>query len=204
MNFEQFLKSQGLNDEQIKTIIGNMEKNKFFITNQEGIDDKYKKLIGEKEDVDGQLKEANKTIETLKKDNKDNEALQNKIKDHENTIETLKKDSASKIKNLIIDGAIDKVLGKNNAKYPELLSSKFDREKLVVSDEGKVSGIDEQLKSIKETFKDLFEESVSGKTPNNPDGGSSSNTTFDTLLQNADNMTAEEVAAQFTEMNKNN
>lgn len=42
---------------------------------------------------------------------------------------------------------------------------------------------------------------VLGRTPSNPDGGKPENT-FETLVNNADNMTAEEVAAQFEALAK--
>ena len=69
------------------------------------------------------------------------------------------------------------------------------------SDDGTVSGLDEQVKGLKESYKDLFGPAVSGTTPSNPDGKPAI-TTFDTLVNNADNMTAEEVAAQFEAMAK--
>ena len=59
-----------------------------------------------------------------------------------------------------------------------------------------------QMKGLKESYKDLFNPVLSGRNPANPDGGSSGTTAFDTLVQNADNMTAEEVAAQFAAMAK--
>lgn len=154
-------------------------------------------------DVSEQLKTANTTITDLKKNNGDNEALQTKVKEYENTIKTQKADYEAKVRNLTLDSAIEKALAGAKAKHSDLLSTKIDREKLLISEDGKVSGLDEQLKGLKETYKDLFEEKISGSTPANPEGGSKGNNTYEALMANADNMSAEEVAAQFMAMQNN-
>ena len=38
MTLEEILKSQGLSDEQVKTITGEMKQNKIFTTNEENLD----------------------------------------------------------------------------------------------------------------------------------------------------------------------
>ena len=153
-------------------------------------------------DVSEQLKTANTTITDLKKNNADNETLQQTIKDHEATIKTQKADYEAKVRNLTLDSAIEKALVNAKAKHTDLLSGKIDRDKLVISEDGKVTGIDEQLKGLKDNYKDLFEEKISGIPPANPEGGSGGNVTYESLIANADNMTAEEVAAQFMAMKK--
>lgn len=198
---EELLKAQGLTDDQIKAVLSGMVTNKIYTTNLENADVRYNKLKSQKEDAEEQLKTANTTVADLKKNNKDNEALQATIKAHETTITTLKADSDTKIKNLTIDSAIDKLLATNKAKHSDLLASKFDREKIVIAEGGKITGLDEQIKGIKETYKDLFEEPIKGTTPNNS-GGTLQNNTYETLMNNSDTMTAEEVAAQFMAMKK--
>lgn len=153
-------------------------------------------------DVSEQLKTANTTITDLKKNNADNETLQQTIKEHEKTIKTQKADYEAKVRNLTLDSAIEKALVNAKAKHTDLLSGKIDRDKLVISEDGKVTGIDEQLKGLKDNYKDLFEEKISGIPPANPEGGSGGNVTYESLIANADNMTAEEVAAQFMAMKK--
>ena len=58
-----------------------------------------------------------------------------------------------------------------DAKYPDLLMSKFDRTKLVLNDDGTVTGLDEQLRGLKETYKDMFNQPLGGKTPPQKTGG---------------------------------
>lgn len=153
-------------------------------------------------DVAEQLKTANATIGTLKKEHGDVETLQATIKTHEGTIVTMEKEHKTKINDMAVDAAIEKALLGSKAKHTDLLTGKFDRDKITVKD-GTVTGVDEQLKTFKDTYKDLFEEKLSGRTPANPDGITpTGNSAFETIVNNADNMTAEQVAAQFAALEK--
>ncbi|HHT03012.1 MAG TPA: hypothetical protein GX005_01660, partial [Bacteroidales bacterium] len=53
---------------------------------------------------------------------------------------------------------------------PDLLETKFDKAKLSITEDGTIFGIDEQLTSIKEAYKDLFTPAVVGREPNNTGG----------------------------------
>lgn len=110
------------------------------------------------EDINKQLETANDTIKDLKKSNSDNEELQNKVKTYEDDIKTQKADYEAKIRNLTLDAAIEKALTGAKAKHTDLISTKIDKEKLIIGEDGKVSGLDEQITGLKESYKDLFEE----------------------------------------------
>lgn len=170
------------------------------------INEEAPKHIIPKEQYNGKVQEldaANNTIKQLEKDAKDNPDLQKAIKDHEAAMKKLQDEHAEEIKGMKIDSAINKALSDQHAKYPELLAGKFDRSKLQVTDDGKVIGLDEQMKELTKSYKDMFGQTITGKPPVNPDGGAGGNAnTFDALVKNADNMTAEEVAAQFEAMAK--
>lgn len=129
--------------------------------------DKFNSLNETKKDLETQLNTANTTIADLKKGNKDNEELQGKIKQYEKDLETLKAESETKIKNLTLDNAIKLALKDNKAKFDDLLIGKVDREKLTIKEDGTIEGLDDQIKGLKESYKDLFVEPVSGTTPNN-------------------------------------
>ena len=198
MNLIEILKAQNLTDEQINKITSSMKENKIFETSLENVDEEYSKLKTEKEDLEGQLNTANTTIKDLKKNNKDNEALQQTIKDHEATIETLKIDSASKIKKLTLDNAINSKLSKVDDRYKKLLQGQFDREKLIVKEDGTVEGLDEQVKTLSETYSEWFEDTTPSNTGGlgnfnrNPGGGG------------ATKSLGERLAKQATETNTNN
>lgn len=169
------------------------------------INEEAPKHIVPKDQYNTKIKEldtANDTIKDLKKNNGDNEELQKTIKTHEETIKTLKSEHEKELKGMKIDSAIQKLLVDSKAKYPELLAGKFDRTKLQVSEDGQVIGLNDQFKTVKESYKDMFGQVISGKAPANPDSRPTGNTTFESLVNNADTMTAEEVAAQFAAMEK--
>lgn len=168
MTLAEILKAQGLTDEQIATITGEMSSNKIYTTNEENIDVRYNKLKTERDDLKVKLDTADTTITDLKEANKENETLQSTIKTHEDTIATLKTDYDTKVRDMSIQSAIQSKL--TDTKYPELLETKFDKKKLTVSEDGTVLGIDEQLTNIKESYKDLFTPVVTGRPPNNTGG----------------------------------
>lgn len=161
----KLLEELGLTKEQIDSIMS--ENGKDIETEKE----KATTITTELEDVKEQLKEANSTIEDLKKNNIDNEALQAKVKEYEDTINTQKAEYETKVRNLTLDSAIEKALSNAGAKHAELLSTKIDREKLKIEEGGKVTGLDEQINSFKESYKDLFIPKIEGRDPNNNSGG---------------------------------
>lgn len=170
---EELLKSLGLEQDTIKSILKGMKDNKIFTSKEENIDERYNKLKSQKTDLEEQLKTSNDTIDTLKKANKDNEELQKEVEDYKVKMETLKADSDKRVRDLTLNNAIDTLLTKNKAKHSDLLSNKFDRDKIVINEDGTLSGLDEQFKSIKENYKDLFEEKITGVEP--PKGARSVN-----------------------------
>lgn len=161
----KLLEDLGLTKEQIDSIMSENGKD------IEAEKEKATTITTELEDVKEQLKEANYTIEDLKKNNIDNEALQAKVKEYEDTINTQKAEYETKVRDLTLDSAIEKALSNAGAKHAELLSTKIDREKLKIEEGGKVTGLDEQINSFKESYKDLFIPKIEGRDPNNNNSG---------------------------------
>lgn len=136
---------------------------------------KYSQLKTDLDNTRTSLDTANTTIADLKKNNGDNAALQQRIADFETekaNLETKHKETTEK---LIKESAIKDALYNEKAKFPELLISKFDLSKILLDEKGEkvVSGIEDQMKSNKETYKDLFGEVQTTKPPYsyNPQGG---------------------------------
>lgn len=171
---KDLLKKLEIEDDVIKKIVSGMKENKIYTTSEENIDERYQKLKEQKTDLETQVTTATTTIEDLKKGNKDNEELQGKITQYETDLATLKTDSESKIKNITIDNAIKLALKDNKAKHEDLLIGKFDREKLVLKEDGKIEGLDDQIKGFRESYKELFEQPLGGTTPNNKGNSSTS------------------------------
>lgn len=173
MSFNELLKDV-VGDEKATAILSQMKEKKIYISNNENVDERYTKLKGQKEDLEQQLATANSTITDLKKATKGNEDLQQKLTDYESEIEMLQQESETKVRNLTLDHAIEKLLTTNNAKHVELLKAQFDRDKLEVAEDGVIKGLDDQFKTIKESYSDLFQAQLTGQVPNN--SGASANT----------------------------
>ncbi|WP_027633066.1 phage scaffolding protein [Clostridium hydrogeniformans] len=116
MGFNEFLKSQGLSDGQINKMLSDMRENKIYTTSEENIEERYNKLKGQKEDLEGQINTANSTIKDLKKNNIDNEELQNKVSNYEKEIATLKETSTKREKEFTIKSKL-KDIGCTDVEY---------------------------------------------------------------------------------------
>ena len=86
--------------------------------------------------------------------------LQNANKE---TTETYEK----KIRDLRLDNEIKLKLKESKAKYEDLLIEKFDRDKLIINEDGTVEGLDDQLEALQTTYKEMFgEKQIGGHVPN--------------------------------------
>ena len=122
------------------------------------------------------LETANNTIKDLKKSNGDNADLQQKIANYETEKANLEAKHKETTEKLIKESAIKDALYNEKAKHPELLLSKFDLSKILLDEKGEkvVSGIEEQMKTNKETYKDLFGEDGQQPYHYTPQGGNPS------------------------------
>jgi hypothetical protein len=154
MTFSEILSVQGVSKEQCTAIMKEMARNRIFITKEEKIEERYHKLRQKKDELKCKLDHAVFIIADLKNKSKEMEKLLNSTYTREKVIANLKKEYDSKIVNMIITSAIHKEL--SNARYPELLIDKFDKTKLSINSEGIVEGIEEQLISFKDNYKELF------------------------------------------------
>lgn len=118
-----------------------------------------------KADLEGQVKDRDKQLNDLKDAAKDSEALQTKIAELEETNMQTKTDYEGRIKDMKLSSAIKDQL--TDCKYPELVADKIDRSKLILAEDGSVSGLSEQLKGVRDIYKELFNPTVSGRTPAN-------------------------------------
>lgn len=136
---------------------------------------KYSQLETDLNNTKTSLSTAQTTIEDLKKSNGDNADLQQKVSDYETKIANLETTSKAEKAKMLKEIAIKDALYAEKAKHPELLVSKFDLSKIILDEKGEnvVSGIEEQIKSNKETYKDLFGETEQqgGAYHYTPNGG---------------------------------
>ncbi len=131
--------------------------------------EQYNTIAEAKKQLDKDVKARDKQLEDLKKAGSV-EDLKNQLEAAQEANKKAKKEYDAEIANMKFDTAIEKALA--NAIHPDLLSGKIDRTKLKLSDDGSVTGLDEQVKVLKETYKDQFGNGKAGNKLNNPDGRS--------------------------------
>ncbi|MDO4295028.1 MAG: phage scaffolding protein [bacterium] len=118
------------------------------------------------DEVNGKLKEANGTIETLKKNNTDNEALQKQVKQYKDKVTELETAAANTQKEYALKDKL-KEAGVVDADY--IIYKQGGLDKFTFDRDGKPIGVDDILKPMKETTPHLFQKSGTGGY--NPTGG---------------------------------
>lgn len=127
-----------------------------------------------------EVNEENKTLKTTVKENATQlETLKNSVGDNETlktTIATLQADNKKKdddyqstLKDLKITNAIKLAIA-GKVQDENIVSGLIDKAKLLLGDDGKVTGLDEQLKTLKESKAFLFKEAKPAD-PNEPKPG---------------------------------
>lgn len=161
-------------DKDKKISIANVNNGEFIAKT------KYDQLETDLKNTKTSLDTANTTIADLKKNNGDNAELQQKIADYESEKANLEKVHKETTEKLIKESAIKDALYNEKAKHPELLLTRFDLSKILLDEKGEkvVSGIEDQMKIVKETYNDSFgEQEPNNKLPYHytPGGGNPNN-----------------------------
>lgn len=112
-------------------------------------------------------------LDNLKESAGDNAELQSKIEDLQNQLKTKDGEYAAEIADMKMSNAITTALG-STVLDTGIVSGLLDKSKLVLTEDGKVAGLDEQIKSIKESKPFLFKDGE--KYPDVHDGGETSKT----------------------------
>lgn len=157
MTLNEILKSQGLTDDQIKTIAGEMKQNKIFTAGEENLDIRYGKLKTDFENLTAQHGESTKLIEQLKAGTKDSQNLQQKITDYESQVSQLQE----QLKNTQIESAIKVALLSAKATDIDYMTFKLkEKGDLELCEDGKIKGIDDKIAGLKTQFPTQFETST--------------------------------------------
>lgn len=154
MTLQEILKSQGLTDEQIEKVTGEMKQNKIFISGEENLDIRYGKLKTDHDSLQKQYSEATTLIEELKKGSKGNEDLQKKITAYEQQVTALQ----DELKQTKVESAIKVALLSAKAKDVDYLTFKLkEKGELVLDDQGNIKSLDDMLAGLKTQFPTQFE-----------------------------------------------
>lgn len=108
----------------------------------------YDSMKQERDTMAAQVAERDKQLETLKNSTGDMEALKQQIITLQADNQAAKEKYDADMKELKLSTAIRLALGES-AQDSDLVAGLFDKSKLILSDDGKVTGLEEQLKSLK-------------------------------------------------------
>lgn len=108
-----------------------------------------------------QIADRDKQLEDLKKASGENEALVQQIATLQAENKATKDKYEADMKALKLSTAIKLVVG-SSAHDADLVAGLFDREKLILGEDGKVTGLEEQLKAIRKEKAFLFKEEKPG------------------------------------------
>lgn len=160
MTLQEILKAKGLNDEQIESVVGEMQQNKIFTTSHENMDVRYPKLKADHESLTAQHGESTKLIETLKAGTKDSEALQGKITAYESQIAQLQQ----QLRQAQLDAAVKVALLGAKAVDVDYMTFKLkEKGELELDEQGHIKGIDDKLAGLKTQYPAQFEAAAGGK-----------------------------------------
>ena len=157
MTKEQLL-ALNLTEDQVTAIIEDYGKNYVSKSQFNEKNDAYKQAKQEIENLTND-------INTLSKANEANEALQQQIKDLQDAAQRRESDYLESIKTMKIDTAIAREVLEAGAMNTTILTGLLDRSKITYDNET-ITGIQEQIKSLKESDPYLFkQDSIKGVTP---------------------------------------
>ncbi|MCI8851222.1 MAG: hypothetical protein HFE82_06765 [Erysipelotrichaceae bacterium] len=129
--------------------------------------EQYNSLADAKKKLDDDVKTRDSQLAELQKAGSV-EDLQKQLTEALEANEKAEKEYKEKIADMKLDSEIEKAL--SGALHPELMAGKIDKSKLKINDDDTITGLDEQIKSLKESYEDMFKPDKTGVSPANPEG----------------------------------
>lgn len=165
------LEELGLDEEQVNAVM------KAYGESINDIKDKAEKVDGlesQIEDYKKQIGERDNQLKELEGKAQGNEELQKQIQDLQKANEDTQKEWETKLNQQAFDFALDKAITGEQARNPKAVRALLDTESIQYKD-GKLIGLDEQLKGLKESDAYLFgEEQPAGLAGRQPVPGDDS------------------------------
>lgn len=120
-----------------------------------------------KKQLEESAKDYKAQLETLKASAGDDEALKTQITDLQTEIKTKETEYQNNLKELQMTNAIKLAIA-DKAQDSDLVSGLIDKTKLILGEDGKVTGLDEQVKALRESKAFLFKEEKPSPNQNKP------------------------------------
>lgn len=153
-----------------KVAAASTEEFKGYVTKE-----RFNEVNEAKKDLEGQVSDRDKQLETLKKSTGDVEGLKTKIEELQTANKTSTTEYETKLKDLQFSNAIKLAIA-DKAQDVDLVAGLFDKSKLILSDDGKITGLDDQVKSLQESKAFLFKTATTpGYKPNGGEGSAVKN-----------------------------
>jgi len=161
---KELLKDVGVGDEKLNELISNINKEipKYFIPKS-----KYNEVAEAKKQLEEEINVRNTQLEELKKSAGENENLKRQIEELQSANKQKDEEYQRQIKDLQITNAIKLALS-GKVHDEDIVSQLIKKDELVLSEDGKVIGLDEQINSLKETKGFLFIEEKQDKQEEQP------------------------------------
>lgn len=158
MTLQEILKSKGMTDEDITSVIGEMKQNKIFTASEENLDVRYGKLKTDHEELTKRHGESENLIKQLQEATKGQEEVQTKITQYEATIKQLQDEAQeAKTESALKIGLLSAGAKAGDIDYLIYRMSHDSDWKPELGDDGQVKGLDDKLKGLKTQYPNQFE-----------------------------------------------
>ena len=117
----------------------------------------FQQMEQEKKQLETSVADHKKQLEDLKKAAGDNAALTQQIADFQTQMQQKETEHQKEIKDLKLTSAIKMSIAAS-AQDGDLVAGLINRDKLILGDDGKITGLDEQVKALKESKPFLFKQ----------------------------------------------
>ena len=152
MTLKELLQKLGIAEDKIEDAT---QQFKAFLDGEYVPKSRFNEVIAEKKNLETTVADRDKQLKTLKDSEGDITTLKDKITklQAENKANALK--AEQDLKNLKISTAVQLAIG-DTAQDAELVANLIDKSKLILGEDGKVTGLNEQLKELKTNKSFLF------------------------------------------------
>ena len=164
MTLQEILKSKGMSDEDITSVIGEMKQNKIFTASEENLDVRYGKLKTDHDNLTAEHKKSTDLIAELQKTTQGQEDVQKQITEYKQTIQKLQEEAQeAKTESALKIGLLSAGAKAGDIDYLIFKMSHDSDWKPELGDDGQVKGLDDKVKGLKTQYPNQFETSKQKK-----------------------------------------
>ena len=184
MKIEELLKKIGVSDDKM----AEAEKEvRAYLENDFVSMSRFNEVNESKKSLTEQLAERDKQLTSLKKSAGDNEGLKKEIEALQSANKQQKAEFEAQAKALKIDTAVKLAIA-DSAQDTDIVAGLIDKNKLILGDDGKITGLTEQVEALKKDKSFLFK-AAPNKPNYSPNGGGNQPPTTNPFKKETFNLT---------------